>query len=324
MGENLFADRFKEAMNKQGMKQVDLLRVAESQGVKLGKSQISQYVSGKAVPRENIGQFLAETLKVDARWLYGKAEESNRTENDKGLNRNNSIEGAVHMRTFNKSMKLDNVLYDVRGPVVEEAARMEESGIHVLKLNIGNPAPFGFRTPDEVIYDMQKQLTECEGYSNAKGLFGARKAIMQYAQIKNIPNVSIEDIYTGNGVSELINLSMSALLDNGDEVLVPSPDYPLWTACVTLAGGKAVHYICDEEAEWYPDIDDIKKKVTANTKAIVIINPNNPTGALYPREVLQQIVEIAREHQLIIYSDEIYDRLVMDDEEHHLHLIYSA
>ncbi|HAU84520.1 MAG TPA: aspartate aminotransferase [Lachnospiraceae bacterium] len=303
-------------MNKQGMKQVDLLRVAESQGVKLGKSQISQYVSGKAVPRENIGQFLAETLKVDARWLYGKAEENNRTENDKGLNRNNSIEGAVHMRTFNKSMKLDNVLYDVRGPVVEEAARMEESGIHVLKLNIGNPAPFGFRTPDEVIYDMQKQLTECEGYSNAKGLFGARKAIMQYAQIKNIPNVSIEDIYTGNGVSELINLSMSALLDNGDEVLVPSPDYPLWTACVTLAGGKAVHYICDEEAEWYPDIDDIKKKVTANTKAIVIINPNNPTGALYPREVLQQIVEIAREHQLIIYSDEIYDRLVMDDEEH--------
>ena len=316
MGENLFADRFKEAMNKQGMKQVDLLRVAESQGVKLGKSQISQYVSGKAVPRENIGQFLAETLKVDARWLYGKAEESNQTENDKGLNRNNSIEGAVHMRTFNKSMKLDNVLYDVRGPVVEEAARMEESGIHVLKLNIGNPAPFGFRTPDEVIYDMQKQLTECEGYSNAKGLFGARKAIMQYAQIKNIPNVSIEDIYTGNGVSELINLSMSALLDNGDEVLVPSPDYPLWTACVTLAGGKAVHYICDEEAEWYPDIDDIKRKVTANTKAIVIINPNNPTGALYPREVLQQIVEIAREHQLIIYSDEIYDRLVMDDEEH--------
>lgn len=316
MGENLFAERFKEAMNKQGMKQVDLLRVAASEGVKLGKSQISQYVSGKAVPRENIGLFLAETLKVDVRWLYGKEEASNQSENDKGLNKNNWIEGAVHMRTFNKSMKLDNVLYDVRGPVVEEATRMEESGTHVLKLNIGNPAPFGFRTPDEVIYDMQKQLTECEGYSNAKGLFAARKAIMQYAQIKNIPNVSIEDIYTGNGVSELINLSMSALLDNGDEVLVPSPDYPLWTACVTLAGGKAVHYICDEEAEWYPDIDDIKKKITANTKAIVIINPNNPTGALYPREVLQQIVEIAREHQLIIYSDEIYDRLVMDDEEH--------
>lgn len=316
MGENLFSNRFKEAMNKQGMKQVDLLRAAESQGVKLGKSQISQYVSGKAVPRENIGRFLAETLKVDINWLYGKEILSNELENVKGLNENNFIKGTVHMRTFNKSMKLDNVLYDVRGPVVEEAARMEESGTHVLKLNIGNPAPFGFRTPDEVIYDMQKQLTECEGYSNAKGLFAARKAIMQYAQIKNIPNVSIEDIYTGNGVSELINLSMSALLDNGDEVLVPSPDYPLWTACVTLAGGKAVHYICDEESEWYPDMDDIKKKITANTKAIVIINPNNPTGALYPREVLQQIVEIAREHQLIIYSDEIYDRLVMDDEEH--------
>lgn len=220
------------------------------------------------------------------------------------------------MREFKKSTKLDNVLYDVRGPVVEEAARMEENGTHVLKLNIGNPAPFGFRTPDEVIYDMQRQLTECEGYSNSKGLFAARKAIMQYAQIKNIPNVTIEDIYTGNGVSELINLCMSALLDNQDEVLIPSPDYPLWTACVTLAGGKAVHYICDEQSEWYPDIDDIRKKVTDKTKAIVIINPNNPTGALYPKEILEQIVQIAREHQLIIFSDEIYDRLVMDGEEH--------
>ena len=184
------------------------------------------------------------------------------------------------------------------------------------KLNIGNPAPFGFRTPDEVIYDMRQQLTECEGYSPAKGLFSARKAIMQYAQLKKLPNVSIEDIYTGNGVSELINLSMSALLDNGDEILIPSPDYPLWTACATLAGGKAVHYICDEQAEWYPDMDDIRKKITSRTKAIVIINPNNPTGALYPREVLQQIVDIAREHHLIIFSDEIYDRLVMDGAEH--------
>lgn len=220
------------------------------------------------------------------------------------------------MREYKKSTKLDNVLYDVRGPVVEEAARMEAAGTQVLKLNIGNPAPFGFRTPDEVIYDMRDQLTDCEGYSPAKGLFSARKAIMQYAQLKNIPNVSIEDIYTGNGVSELINLSMSALLDNGDEVLVPSPDYPLWTACVTLAGGKAVHYVCDEESEWYPDIEDMKKKVTDRTKAIVIINPNNPTGALYPKEVLEQIVEVAREHQLIIFSDEIYDRLVFDEEEH--------
>ena len=189
---------------------------------------------------------------------------------------------------------------------------MEEMGTHILKLNIGNPAPFGFRTPDEVVHDMARQLTEVEGYSPAKGLFSARKAIMQYAQLKHIPNVTMEDIYTGNGVSELINLSMSALLDNGDEVLVPSPDYPLWTACVNLAGGQAVHYVCDEQAEWYPDIDDIKRKVTPRTKAIVIINPNNPTGALYPHEVLQEIVEVARQNNLIIFSDEIYDRLVMD------------
>ena len=220
------------------------------------------------------------------------------------------------MREFKKSTKLNNVLYDVRGPVVEEAARMEANGTQVLKLNIGNPAPFGFRTPDEVIYDLSRQLTDCEGYSASKGMFSARKAIMQYAQNKNLPNVTIEDIYTGNGVSELINLSMQALLDDGDEVLVPSPDYPLWTACVTLAGGKAVHYICDEESDWYPDIDDMRKKINDNTKAIVIINPNNPTGALYNREVLQQIVDLAREKQLIIFSDEIYDRLVMDDLEH--------
>lgn len=220
------------------------------------------------------------------------------------------------MREFKKSSKLDNVLYDVRGPVVEEAARMEACGTHVLKLNIGNPAPFSFRAPDEVIYDMQRQLTDCEGYSDAKGLFSARKAIMQYAQNKNIPNLSVNDIYTGNGVSELINLSMSALLDSGDEVLVPAPDYPLWTACVTLAGGTAVHYICDEGAEWYPDIDDIKSKITDRTKAIVIINPNNPTGALYPKELLLQIVQIARENGIMIFSDEIYDRLVMDGEEH--------
>ena len=220
------------------------------------------------------------------------------------------------MREFKKSSKLDNVLYDVRGPVVEEAARMEAAGTHILKLNIGNPAPFGFRTPDEVVYDMSRQLTACEGYSDSKGLYSARKAIMQYAQNKNIPNVHIENIYTGNGVSELINLCMSALLDNDDEILIPSPDYPLWTACATLAGGHPVHYICDEQAEWYPDMDDIRSKITPRTKAIVIINPNNPTGALYPREVLQEIVDIAREHELMIFSDEIYDRLVMDGLEH--------
>ena len=200
--------------------------------------------------------------------------------------------------------------------MVDEAERMAAAGTQVLKLNIGNPAPFGFRTPDEVIYDMRQQLTECQGYSPAKGLFSARKAIMQYAQLRKIPNVSIEDIYTGNGVSELINLCMSALLDDGDEILIPSPDYPLWTACATLAGGKAIHYICDEQSDWYPDMDDIRKKINDRTKAIVIINPNNPTGALYPKEVLQQIVDIAREHQLIIFSDEIYDRLVMDGEQH--------
>lgn len=317
MADKVFAERFKEAMVKQNMKQVDLIRVAAEQGVNLGKSQISQYVSGKTVPRENIGNLLAKLLQVDVQWLYGRDLDTKGVESSSSVpNENITDTNKVHIREFKKSTKLDNVLYDVRGPVVDEAARMEENGTHVLKLNIGNPAPFGFRTPDEVVYDMQRQLTECEGYSVAKGLFSARKAIMQYAQLKNIPNVSIEDIYTGNGVSELINLSMSALLDNGDEVLVPAPDYPLWTACVTLAGGKAVHYICDEQAEWYPDIDDIRKKISDRTKAIVIINPNNPTGALYPREVLQQIVNIAREHQLIIFSDEIYDRLVMVDEEH--------
>ena len=220
------------------------------------------------------------------------------------------------MREFKKSAKLDHVLYDVRGPVVDEAARMEAEGERILKLNIGNPAPFGFRTPDEVVKDMRQQLTDCEGYSDSRGLFSARKAIMQYAQVKGLPNVQMEHIYTGNGVSELIQLSMHALLDDGDEILIPSPDYPLWTACATLAGGHPVHYLCDEQSEWYPDIADMESKVTDRTKALVIINPNNPTGAVYPREVLEQIVELARRHQLMIFSDEIYDRLCMDGVEH--------
>ena len=220
------------------------------------------------------------------------------------------------VRMFTKSHKLDNVLYDVRGPVLDEANRMEDQGVHVLKLNIGNPAPFGFRTPDEVVKDMQDQLRDCEGYSDSRGLFSARKAIMQYDQLKSIPNVDVEDIYTGNGASELINLAMSAFLDDGDEILIPSPDYPLWTACATLAGGRVIHYVCDEQANWYPDIDDIRSKITPRTKGIVIINPNNPTGALYPKEVLEEIVQVAREHQLVIFSDEIYDRLVMDGKEH--------
>ena len=220
------------------------------------------------------------------------------------------------MRTFEKSTKLDNVCYDVRGPVVEEADRMIADGVHILKLNIGNPAPFGFTAPEEVIRDMMRNLPETEGYSDSKGLFPARKAIMQYCQLKKIPNVEIGDIYTGNGVSELITMSMQGLLNNGDEILMPSPDYPLCTAAANLAGGHPVHYMCDEAANWYPDMDDIRSKITDRTKGIVIINPNNPTGALYPREVLQEIVDIAREHQLIIFADEIYDRLVMDGEEH--------
>ena len=216
------------------------------------------------------------------------------------------------MRTFNKSTKLDNVCYDIRGPVMDEAVKMESEGQRILKLNIGNPAPFGFTAPDEVIRDMMYNLRECEGYSDSKGMFSARKAIMQYCQIKGIKGVDIGDIYLGNGVSELITMSMQGLLDNGDEILVPSPDYPLWTASVTLAGGNAVHYMCDEQNEWNPDIDDIKKKITPKTKGIVVINPNNPTGALYSDETLKEIVQIARQNDLILFADEIYDRLVMD------------
>lgn len=216
------------------------------------------------------------------------------------------------MRNFKKSDKLNNVSYDVRGPVLEEAERMQEEGIRILKLNTGNPAPFGFDAPNEIVRDMIVNVRDSEGYSDSKGVFSARKAIEQYCQLKKFPNVTINDIYTGNGVSELITMCMQGLLNNGDEVLVPMPDYPLWTASVSLAGGTPVHYICDEQAEWYPDIDDIKSKITSNTKAIVIINPNNPTGALYPKELLLEIVEVARQNDLIIYSDEIYDRLVMD------------
>lgn len=368
-----FTTRLNQAMELRNIKQIDFVKAAQDHGVKLGRSHISQYVSGKTRPRRDIGRFLAAVLRVNADWLAGesvpfdddpetfakiehespdtdfehinKVEQNSSIQNPEHIEHNNKLakieqeqdmEPAANnnvqdpsfpdvpssvtpepmnigsRRVFTKSHKLDNVLYDVRGPVVNEAARMEAAGMHVMKLNIGNPAPFGFRTPDEVVYDMAQQLTDTEGYSASKGLFSARKAIMQYAQLKNLPNVGVEDIYTGNGVSELINLSMSALLDDGDEVLLPAPDYPLWTACVTLAGGKPVHYVCDEQSEWYPDIDDMRAKITDRTKAIVIINPNNPTGALYPTEVLQQIVELARQHQLMIFSDEIYDRLVMD------------
>ena len=225
MAEETFAKRLKTSMENQGKKQIDLIRMAQERGIKLGKSHMSQYISGKNIPRADILHFLADVLTVDEDWLKNGALD---IKINSGANDSKSIcAGGEVMREFKKSTKLDNVLYDVRGPVVDEAARMEQAGTQILKLNIGNPAPFGFRTPDEVIYDMRRQLTECEGYSSAQGLFSARKAIMQYAQLKNIPNVSIEDIYTGNGVSELINLCMSALLDNGDEILIPSPDYPL-------------------------------------------------------------------------------------------------
>ncbi|WP_313577612.1 aminotransferase class I/II-fold pyridoxal phosphate-dependent enzyme [Lacrimispora sp.] len=220
------------------------------------------------------------------------------------------------MRNFEKSSKLDHVCYDIRGPVMDEANRMIDQGVDILKLNIGNPAPFGFRAPEELLRLMNENLSHTEGYSDSKGLLSARKAIVKYCQKKGIEQVTVDDVYTGNGVSELITLAMQGLLNSGDEILVPSPDYPLWTASVTLSGGTAVHYMCDEEAEWYPDINDIKSKITSRTKGIVIINPNNPTGTLYPREVLEEIVEVCRKHGLIIFADEIYDRLVFDGLDH--------
>ena len=220
------------------------------------------------------------------------------------------------MRTFEKSSKLDYVCYDIRGPIMDEAQRMSEQGIDILKLNIGNPAPFGFKAPKEIEEAIGNNAAITEGYSDSKGLVSAREAILKYCQSKNMPNVTIDDIYTGNGVSELITMSMNGLLNYGDEVLVPMPDYPLWTASVTLAGGKAVHYRCDDKQNWYPDIKDMESKITPKTKAIVVINPNNPTGALYPTEILEQIVDLARKHELILFADEIYDRLVMDGKEH--------
>lgn len=401
----VFASCLRHAMNRRGLKQADLIRMAADRGSKLGKSQVSQYVSGKTLPRRAVIQLLADILEIEPFELTGESWAAEyestpapapaaraksaapaalapaapddaatpasaapatadgapalapaaadgavapatsafipsspvmpdpperaearpaaafpepRTFADRSTSNSHS-EGNImseNTRTFKKSSKLDNVLYDVRGPVVDEAARLESEGAHILKLNIGNPAPFGFRTPFEVIQDMREQLPECEGYSDSRGLFSARKAIMQYAQLKGLPNVSMDGIYTGNGVSELINLCMQALLDTGDEILIPSPDYPLWTACATLAGGTPVHYRCDEQADWNPDLADMEAKITPRTKAIVIINPNNPTGAVYAKEVLEGIVEIARKHQLMIFADEIYDRLCMDDAEH--------
>jgi alanine-synthesizing transaminase len=215
-----------------------------------------------------------------------------------------------------QSRKLEDVCYDIRGPVLEEAKRLEEEGRRIIKLNIGNPAPFGFAAPEEILVDVIRNLPDSEGYSDSQGLLSARTAIVQHYQERGIDIVDVDDVWLGNGVSELITLSLQAMLDNGDEVLVPAPDYPLWTASTSLAGGRPVHYLCDEESGWLPDIEDIRAKVTPNTKAIVVINPNNPTGAVYPQGVLGQIADIAREHGLVVMADEIYDKILYDDAVH--------
>ena len=218
--------------------------------------------------------------------------------------------------TLKKSHKLHNVCYDIRGPVLDHAKRLEEEGQRILKLNIGNPAPFGFEAPEEILQDVMRNLPTAQGYCDSKGLYSARKAIMQECQRKQIPGVGIEDIYIGNGVSELIVMAMQALLNDGDEVLIPAPDYPLWTAAAHLSGGHGVHYLCDEQADWAPDMADIRAKVTSRTRAIVIINPNNPTGAVYPPEVVREVLDIAQEHNLVVFSDEIYDKILYDGVKH--------
>jgi alanine-synthesizing transaminase len=220
------------------------------------------------------------------------------------------------VKPVSKSAKLANVGYDIRGPVLDRAREMEEEGQKILKLNIGNLAVFGLDPPDEIVQDMIRNLATSAGYTDSKGLFAPRKSIVHYTQQKRIAGVSVDDVYLGNGASELITMSLNALLDDGDEVLVPAPDYPLWTASVSLSGGNPVHYLCDEQSDWFPDLDDIRRKVTPRTKAIVVINPNNPTGALYPPELLQEIVEIARQHQLIVMADEIYDKTLYDGNTH--------
>lgn len=220
------------------------------------------------------------------------------------------------MRTFNKSSRLDGVRYEIRGPVLKAAQQLEEAGYKILKLNIGNPAVFDLNAPEEIVKDVILNLPYSDGYSDSKGIFPARKAVMHDRQQKHIDGVQINDIYLGNGVSDLILLSMEAFLDNGDEVLVPMPDYPLWTAAICLAGGKAVHYVCDEQSDWYPDIADMERKITPKTKAIVVINPNNPTGAVYPKEVLEQIAALAEKHHLVVFCDEIYDKILYDGVTH--------
>lgn len=220
------------------------------------------------------------------------------------------------MDTVLKSNKLSNVCYDIRGPVLARARAMEEEGQRIIKLNIGNPAPFGFEAPEEILQDVLRNMDQASGYTDSKGLFAARKAVMHYTQEKDIADVTIDDIIIGNGVSELIVMAMQALLNNGDQILVPMPDYPLWTAAVTLAGGTPQYYVCDEKSGWLPDLKDMEAKVTAHTRGIVIINPNNPTGALYPREILEGIIDIARRHGLVVFADEIYDKVLYDGNTH--------
>ena len=220
------------------------------------------------------------------------------------------------MDNITQSDKLSNVCYDIRGPVLDHARRLEEDGHQILRLNIGNPAPFGFNAPDEILHDVIHNLSSAQGYCDSKGLYSARKAIMQECQKIGIEGVDIDDIYLGNGVSELITMAMQALLNNGDEVLIPAPDYPLWTAAVSLSGGKPVHYVCDEAADWFPDIADIEARISPATRALVIINPNNPTGAVYSKEILLELIELARRHELILFTDEIYSKIVYDEAEY--------
>ena len=219
-------------------------------------------------------------------------------------------------RTIRKSDKLADVCYDIRGPVLTAANQLEAEGHQILKLNIGNPAPWGFSAPEEILLDVVRNIPNSQGYSDSKGLFAARKAVMQYCQQINIRDVDVEDIYIGNGVSELVVLSMQALVNDGDEVLVPCPDFPLWSAAVNLCGGTPVHYLCDEEDDWQPDLDDIRSKITRNTRGIVVINPNNPTGAVYTPAMQQALINIAREHDLVVFADEIYDKILFDNEQY--------
>ncbi|GAA1049577.1 pyridoxal phosphate-dependent aminotransferase [Arthrobacter russicus] len=221
------------------------------------------------------------------------------------------------MSDFSQSAKLASVRYDIRGPILERAQQLEAEGHRILKLNIGNPAPFGFEAPDAILVDMIRHLPKAQGYSDSRGIFSARTAVVQYYQTRGINNIHVDDVYLGNGVSELIAMSLQALLNDGDEVLIPTPDYPLWTACVSLSGGKPVHYLCDEEQDWQPDLADLEAKITPRTRGMVIINPNNPTGAVYPQKTVEAMVELARKHGLIVFSDEIYEKILYEDAVHY-------